>query len=329
MASQRKKPKGNRKRPEPEFDIALSFAGEDRKYVEEVADTLRKMGFKIFYDKYEAVTLWGKDLYRHLRKVYYEQSRYTVIFVSKHYRKKLWANHELESAQARAFQENREYILPVRFDQTEIPGLLDTIGYVSLSVITPDQLAQMIKHKIGPLHRKEFFPDDPDRLFEYIKINKRSTRKRTLVRDIAYGFFRNMKLMTYRERYILTNAVAHTCPCGPPDDIHLSLNLLSRYTSSSTAELKSTFSRLDCLGIRTSVAPTDTDDSELDCLDDQDEIISIIYDPAYEYFSDNATFVMIGIFECLFDLKCADCADKAIELLDFSFLSTLSANPIH
>ncbi|MGP8049154.1 MAG: hypothetical protein ACLPYB_00960 [Desulfobaccales bacterium] len=37
---------------EKQFDVALSFAGEDRKYVEEVASNLRKMGIKVFYDKY-------------------------------------------------------------------------------------------------------------------------------------------------------------------------------------------------------------------------------------------------------------------------------------
>jgi hypothetical protein len=192
MANEGKKSTKNRKRPEPEFDIALSFAGEDRKYVEEVAGTLKKMGFRIFYDKYETVTLWGKNLYLHLHKVYYELSWYTVIFISTHYRKKLWANHELESAQARAFRENSEYILPVRFDRTEIPGILETTGYVNLSKIAPDELAQLIKQKIGPVDRREFFPEVPDRLFDHLKIAKRFTRKRGEVefscRSLLSGF---------------------------------------------------------------------------------------------------------------------------------------------
>ena len=58
MAKQAKRQTDTKKR-EPDFDIALSFAGEDRKYVEEVADILKKMGFRIFYDKYETVTLLG------------------------------------------------------------------------------------------------------------------------------------------------------------------------------------------------------------------------------------------------------------------------------
>ncbi|MHB1630880.1 MAG: hypothetical protein ACYCQL_01500 [Acidithiobacillus sp.] len=44
------------------YHIALSFAGEDD-YVEEVATYLKATGVKVFYDKFEAADLWGKDLY--------------------------------------------------------------------------------------------------------------------------------------------------------------------------------------------------------------------------------------------------------------------------
>ena len=35
-----------------EDDVALSFAGENREYVEEVATVLRASGIKVFYDKF-------------------------------------------------------------------------------------------------------------------------------------------------------------------------------------------------------------------------------------------------------------------------------------
>ena len=76
------------------FDVALSFAGEDRAYVEQTAAVLRRMGLRIFYDKHERVSLWGKNLYDHLSAVYRDTSRYTVMFISEHYARKLWTNHE-------------------------------------------------------------------------------------------------------------------------------------------------------------------------------------------------------------------------------------------
>ena len=113
------------------YHVALSFAGKDRKYVDEVAERLQAEGVKVFYDKFEETTLWGKDLYAYFSDVYQNQAFYTVMFVSEAYKEKLWTNHERKSAQARAFSENEEYILPAFFDTTvEVPGVLRTTGYV-------------------------------------------------------------------------------------------------------------------------------------------------------------------------------------------------------
>lgn len=136
----------------PNYDVALSFAGEDRSYVEEVAEHLLKLGVKVFYDKYAEVDLWGKDLYTHLDDVYQKKAKYVVIFISQYYKDKLWTNHERESAQARAFQERRGYILPARFDQTEIPGMRITTGYVDLNRKTPEEFALLIAKKIDLNH---------------------------------------------------------------------------------------------------------------------------------------------------------------------------------
>ena len=131
-----------------DFDIALSFAGEDRAYVEAVAHELRNRGIKVFYDSFEEADLWGKDLYAHLTEIYQKRARFTVMFISKNYNRKLWTNHERRAAQAKAFQEAQEYILPARFDDTEIPGVLPTVGYVSLIDRTPEDLASIISTKL-------------------------------------------------------------------------------------------------------------------------------------------------------------------------------------
>lgn len=130
------------------YDIALSFAGEDRNYVDRVANLLKERGVKVFYDLFEEADLWGKDLYTHLSEVYQKQAKFTVVFISKAYANKLWTNHERRAAQSRAFQEAQEYILPARFDDTEIPGVLPTIGYVSLKDRTPDDFVSLITKKL-------------------------------------------------------------------------------------------------------------------------------------------------------------------------------------
>lgn len=131
------------------YDVALSFAGEQREYVERVAALVRAGGARVFYDLYETVNLWGKNLYDHLQQVYRERARYVVIFASTDYAEKAWTNHERQSAQARALELKREYILPARFDDTEIPGILKTVAYIDLRRTSPEKLAELILDKIG------------------------------------------------------------------------------------------------------------------------------------------------------------------------------------
>lgn len=140
------------------YDVALSFAGEDRHFVEETARLLREAGVSVFYDKYEEAALWGKDLYAHLSDVYGAQARFTIAFISAHYARKLWTTHERRSAQARAFEENSEYLLPARFDDTPIAGIPTTIGYVDLRTMSPAQLSTLMIEKLSIFAREHALP---------------------------------------------------------------------------------------------------------------------------------------------------------------------------
>ncbi|WP_446898859.1 toll/interleukin-1 receptor domain-containing protein [Clostridium sp. LBM24168] len=133
-----------------DYEVALSFAGEDREYVEKVAEILKAIGIQVFYDKYEEVDLWGKNLYTHLDDIYQKKSKYCIMFISKHYKEKLWTNHERESAQARALESKEEYILPAKLDDTEIPGIRKTIGYINIEKLSPEDFAYKAAKKIRP-----------------------------------------------------------------------------------------------------------------------------------------------------------------------------------
>jgi hypothetical protein len=132
-----------------EYDVAFSFAGEDRVYVEKVAEQLKARGISFFYDSYEEEELWGKNLYDHLTEIYRNKAKYVLMFISKHYRDKRWAKHERAAAQSRAIEESSEYILPARFDDTEIPGLLPTTRYIDLRKESPAEVAILVAKKLG------------------------------------------------------------------------------------------------------------------------------------------------------------------------------------
>lgn len=132
------------------YDIAISFAGEDRDVAAQIAAGLDTAGVNVFYDEYEKADLWGKDLYEYLADIYANHARFCIMLLSQNYERKLWTNHERKNAQARAFQEKEEYILPVKLDDTQIPGIRPTVGYIDLRTTTVDEVVKMILVK---LHR--------------------------------------------------------------------------------------------------------------------------------------------------------------------------------
>lgn len=191
------------------YDVTLSFAGDDRHYVESVAKCLKSNNIKLFYDKYETVDIWGKNLYTHLDKIYQTESKYCVIFISKSYANSLWTNHERASAQARAFKENEEYILPVRLDETIIPGLLGTIAYIDGKNNSPDQICRLIMNKLKiKINIPTEEPEDPE--FEIPKIKRKidDLEKKKFVK-IAFNhvekyFEKGLKLLENQNDHVKT-----------------------------------------------------------------------------------------------------------------------------
>lgn len=81
-----------------EYDVALSFAGEDRAVAEEFGDLLIKRNLKVFYDESQVGELWGKDLVDHLVNIYSRKARYCVMLISQYYPLKKWTEAERTSA---------------------------------------------------------------------------------------------------------------------------------------------------------------------------------------------------------------------------------------
>lgn len=83
--------------------MALSFAGAQRAYVEQVAAVLRAQGVRCFYDADEQIELWGKYLAEELPAIYGEQAAAAVVvvmmmFVSADYAARDWTRHERRAA---------------------------------------------------------------------------------------------------------------------------------------------------------------------------------------------------------------------------------------
>ena len=61
----------------------------------------------------------------------------------------MWTTAERKSAVVRALQERgKEDLLPARFDDTEVPGILPTVAYITIPGKSPDDLGKIILEKL-------------------------------------------------------------------------------------------------------------------------------------------------------------------------------------
>ena len=78
---------------------------------------------------------------------------YFVPFISKEYKKKIWTRLEVNSALERNMNESgrdfQQYILPVQFDDTRIPGISKTLGLLDARKYSPQEIAYMIYEKVN------------------------------------------------------------------------------------------------------------------------------------------------------------------------------------
>lgn len=130
------------------FDVAFSYAGEDRAYVERVADECLRRGVKVFYDRALTDELWGRDLDTHLPDVYESSASYVVVFLSSHYVRKAWPQRELAAAVKSRELLGLDYVLPARFDDSVAGPLPSSLADVDLRRIEPEDFARIIASKV-------------------------------------------------------------------------------------------------------------------------------------------------------------------------------------
>ena len=313
------------------YDVCLSFAGEQRNYVEEVAIELNHYDIRVFYDDDEKVNLWGKDLSSFLDDIYQNRCEYCIIFISKEYANKMWTNHERRSAQARALkerQEYKEYILPAKFDDTSIQGLPHTIHYIDLSQISQLDFVKIIIEKIGDRRRHEYLPPVLDVLIKRLDAEN-DTHLQEYIHSIAHCFFGVLCQMTEEERDAVLKLILFGCLAGLPENIHIHADLLHRHTEKSIAELKQLLGNIRSLGFKCSFRESVNEDiCAHETILGDDYYFELnwtdlsVHDIEYEY---PEMYIVSEMVHGTVSNFCEGCATKALDRLDFSQLDSRAA----
>ncbi|MEV4222380.1 TIR domain-containing protein [Nonomuraea sp. NPDC049725] len=306
-----------------EYDVCLSFAGEERGYVQEVAQELRQRGVRLFYDDYEKATLWGKDLYEHLDWIYRKSAHYCILFASANYAEKVWTSHERKSAQARALQESSEYVLPVKFDDTDIPGLRPTVAYIDARTTSPGELAELICLKLGPRIKRNYVPVDLTGLYTALEVFDEDEEH--YVSKIVHSFFRDLLRMTIDERRLIGHIFLVGCKEELPDNVHMSLDLIRRDISIPPVQALEILRGLSPLGFTHKLREPEDAHEEADIVEVgwMDTMLHEDED-VMDYSADNATLVACQMINVGVGDQCIECARNCIEHLDFSNLEIVS-----
>lgn len=140
-----------------QYDIVISYAGEDRNYAEQLAKALKERDTKVFYDRFEheASSALGQDLINYLTNIYSRKARLCLVLVSRAYVQKRWTMFELGIIQDRINkQPETEYLVPLRLDETELPDIPETIVYLHIKDGV-EKVIELIERKLWILNSDE------------------------------------------------------------------------------------------------------------------------------------------------------------------------------
>lgn len=109
-----------------EFDVAISFAGENRPLAKHIADQLLALDIQVFYDENFEANYLGKTWAKQFSKVFGASSRYVLCLLDSHHQEKIWPTFEREVFSPRVANEE---VIPVFLDDTPIVGIpKDVVG---------------------------------------------------------------------------------------------------------------------------------------------------------------------------------------------------------
>ena len=138
------------KTPAKRFKVALSFPGEQRDYVLQVAESLaEQLGREaILYDAWYTAEFARPNLDTYLQNLYHTESSLLVPFLCADYERKDWCRLEWRAIRDLIKQCKDDDIMPMRFDNTHISGLFDIDGYLDLRDHTVAEVAELILKRL-------------------------------------------------------------------------------------------------------------------------------------------------------------------------------------
>lgn len=108
------------------FDIAISFAGENREIAEEIAKILRLLDYEVFYDRLYEANYLGSSWSVEFERIFSSDSKFVLCLLDINHKNKIWPTFERECF-AEKTQTNE--VIPIFLDDTKFVGIpQDIVG---------------------------------------------------------------------------------------------------------------------------------------------------------------------------------------------------------
>ena len=131
------------------FAVGLSFPGEVRSLVEQVAEELERLigPNSYFYDNNYVAQLARPGLDLLLQDIYGNRSKLIVVFLSGDYQRKDWCGIEFRAIRDLIARRDNKRVMLIRTDDGDVDGVFKTDGYVDAKRFTPRQIAEFVHER--------------------------------------------------------------------------------------------------------------------------------------------------------------------------------------
>lgn len=139
------------KLPAKRFRVALTFSGDKRDFIAQVASILANhfSEAEILYDKYHEAEFARRDLGFYLPALYHDQADLIVVVVCRDYEQKEWCGLEWDAIFDLLKKRKNDDVMLCRFDNATVKGLFSTAGFVDLDGKTPELTATRILERLA------------------------------------------------------------------------------------------------------------------------------------------------------------------------------------
>lgn len=127
------------------YDVGISYASEQERYVTRVAKILEKENLRVFFAPNREEEFLGRDMITEFYDIYRYESMFVACFVSRDYLDKDITMHEAKTAMLREKEEKRNCLIPVYFGGSRLKELDPDIHFLDADRLREVEVAEKIK----------------------------------------------------------------------------------------------------------------------------------------------------------------------------------------